>query len=341
MTVKISIIIPVYKVKEYLDKCINSILEQEFNDYEIILIDDGSPDNCGKICDSYADKHPEKIKVIHQENRGLSGARNTGLLHTAGEYILFVDSDDYVSSDMLTKLDAAINKYNSPDMVVFGHISVVEKYQNVVSEPVTPDIVTDISKNKELLHAGVTAWSRIVKRELYEGILFPKRAIYEDLHTIPKLLLLAKSVVYINEQLYYYLKRADSIMGSSNDGRYLERINAINEIVEYYKKNDAYQKYYDELCFLAVMHIADSAVVDIMSISKHSPSIEKIRKFMEEKFPDYNENKYLKKLSADRLRRVKKLHDGKLKSLETDYRIREILKKIIVFFFPSLIRLTK
>ena len=115
---KISVIIPVYNVEKYLSKCIESVLEQDFSDYEIILIDDGSTDTSGKLCDEYAENY-SAIKVIHQQNKGLGGARNTGIEAAEGQYLLFVDSDDYIRDNIMTFLyDTAV--CNDSDIVAFG-----------------------------------------------------------------------------------------------------------------------------------------------------------------------------------------------------------------------------
>lgn len=125
-----SVIVPVYKVEDYLERCIKSILQQTYKDFELILVDDGSPDNCGIMCDEFA-KKDDRIIVIHQENAGLSAARNAGLAIARGKYILFVDSDDWILESTTIKLADIINKKN-PDIIVFGYSNIYENKEEQV-----------------------------------------------------------------------------------------------------------------------------------------------------------------------------------------------------------------
>ena len=118
MYMKFSVVVPVYKVEEYINECVDSILNLSFDDFEVILVDDGSPDNCGKICDEYA-KKDERVRVIHKENGGLVSARQAGIKIARGEYIVNIDSDDYIDKDMLKNSDEIINSY-SPDAIYFS-----------------------------------------------------------------------------------------------------------------------------------------------------------------------------------------------------------------------------
>lgn len=206
--VVISVIVPVYNVEKYLSQCIESILNQTFNNLELILIDDGSTDNSGEICDEYAIKD-NRIRVIHKENGGISSARNTGLNATKGDYIAFVDSDDYIAMDMFEKmLDIAIK--TNADMVKCGfnefNINSVKRTVNFGKQEILENDVNGCS----LLHLYfqnvlyIVAWNAIYKRDLAVKVRFPERLINEDNYSAGLYLYYAKKIVCMNEALYYY-----------------------------------------------------------------------------------------------------------------------------------------
>lgn len=214
----ISIIVPIYKVENYIHKCIDSLVNQTYKNIEIILVDDGSPDNCGKICDKYASKD-ERIKVIHKENGGLSAARNDGMDFCTGEYVTFVDSDDYISYSFCEDLMNAIDE-NDVDIAICN----VKRFtdgEEVKEEKIK--IETKIYNSEETIYNLISvgdyydcAWGKIYSRKVLEGIYFPVGRIYEDSATTYKLYHRANKVAVINAKHYYYLtKRADSIVGST------------------------------------------------------------------------------------------------------------------------------
>ena len=180
----ISIIVPVYKVEKQLNKCIESILNQTFKDYELILVDDGSPDNCGHICDEY-EKKDSRIKVIHKKNGGLSDARNAGLDIALGKYIGFVDSDDIIHPQMYEKLYNCINKSNL-DIVQckFKRFKSIEEININISDSElnfkeynSQDAIIDLIDNNKI---NVNAWNKLYKRELFQNERYPKGKIHED-----------------------------------------------------------------------------------------------------------------------------------------------------------------
>ena len=191
-----SVVIPVYNVKDYLPKCINSVLAQDFEDYEVILIDDGSTDGeSGAICDRYAAAHPERIRAIHKPNGGVGEARNVGIEAAQGEYLIFIDSDDYIAPDMFRVLADAVARFGS-DIIGFG--AALEANGVVVKELVDPlpaDRTFTLADTPELMQTMPSPWSRIWRRSLFldSGVRYPARIWYEDLCTSVKLLALAKS----------------------------------------------------------------------------------------------------------------------------------------------------
>ena len=245
----ISIVVPIYNVKEYLDACIKSIINQTYKNIEIILVDDGSTDGCADLCDEYK-KFDSRIRVIHKENGGLSDARNTGLEVASGVYIVFIDSDDYVNVNMVKELYDAIIKTNSD-------ISIC-KFKRVKSE------IIDIYENKENKSLEIlsgkrvieevyggngeeisfVAWNKMYKKDLFydNEIRYPKGRIYEDTFTTYKLLYYSKAIAIIDKYLYYYRVREGSIINTNiTKGRCIDAIDsdtsAVSDFEQWNEKN--------------------------------------------------------------------------------------------------------
>jgi len=209
---KVSIIIPVYKVEAYIEQCLESVLNQTYKPLEIILVDDGSPDSCGAICDAYA-KKDARIQVIHQRNKGLAGARNAGLRIATGVYIGWVDSDDWVEPDMYEYLVENIQQYDA-DIAVCGHL---EHDRNSVShfkwEEVrvlnTEDALEELLKNNRLQNY---MWDKLWRRELFDGVIFPEGRTFEDIAVLHRMFIKARRVICLPEVKYHYRLRMGSIV---------------------------------------------------------------------------------------------------------------------------------
>lgn len=241
----VSIVVPIYKVEDYLNKSIDSIINQSYKNLEIILVDDGSPDNCGRICDEYAKKN-NKIKVIHKENGGLSDARNYGLKAATGDYICFIDSDDYIDKYYIEKLLHSIIETDSDISVCdFWYIDENEKKwsrkekENRVytSSEAIKDIFT-LEQNTEVM-----VWNKLYKRSLFvdNDIIFPVGKIHEDNFITYKLYDKANKISLINDRLYYYLQRNSSIMGTTFNKKRFDILLAIEEIKEYFKDRSEFE----------------------------------------------------------------------------------------------------
>lgn len=216
--VMISIIVPVYNVRSYLLDCVESLLSQKYKDYEILLIDDGSDDGSGKICDEYILKN-KSITVIHQKNGGLSAARNTGIKIAQGKYLTFIDSDDYVSENYLKVLiDGITNSKSDISSCGFQRFEDNEKVQDEFGTKEKGNLyITDGKKaclDLYTYHSKIpmTAWAKLIKRELFNGIEFPPGKLHEDVVVTPRLLYSASKVAFIDSALYYYRQRTGSIM---------------------------------------------------------------------------------------------------------------------------------
>lgn len=208
---EISIIVPVYKVEKYLDTCVRSILAQTFTDFELILVDDGSPDRCGALCDTYAGKDP-RIVVIHKENGGLSSARNAGIEAAGGNYIGFVDSDDYIAPDMYSFLYENIKKEQA-DLSMCGLFDVyagreprrLAEYYGVMG----PEEAVEMVLKAKI--ASISAVNKLYKKEIFDGIRYVEGRHAEDAFAIVDILLKCKTIVVSSRQKYYYVHRGDSI----------------------------------------------------------------------------------------------------------------------------------
>lgn len=213
---KVSIIVPVYNVERYINRCINSILVQTYTEFELILIDDGSPDNCGEICEAFA-RMDERVCCIHQKNIGLSGARNSGLDKATGNYICFVDSDDAVHEDFLRTLVETIESHNA-DIASCGRVDVYdeslpkgEAIINYTIEFNQHEAMRHLVENKVFYQ---TVWDKIYTRKAIGNIRFPVGKLHEDEFFTWKVLLNSEKIITVDAPLYYYYHRSGSIMES-------------------------------------------------------------------------------------------------------------------------------
>ena len=242
---KLSIIVPVYKIRRYLQRCIESILQQTYTDYELILVDDGSPDGCGSVCDRFA-QECDKVKVIHKKNGGLSSARNAGIAAAKGEYITFVDGDDTIASGTYYYNMRIL--MSNPDIDILEY-PVTKNYESPQSEVLSfkpekvsgNDIFPDWIKRKGYEHSF--SWNKIYRAELFNFVRFPEGEVFEDTFITPTLYESAYNVYYSDCGFYYYYKNEGSITSSHSfkSQFFLYR----NSVSLYEKVNDTY-KMYDE-----------------------------------------------------------------------------------------------
>lgn len=301
---KVSVIVPVYNVEKYVDKCLRSLVNQTMNDYELIIINDGSTDESEKIIEKYISAYPNLIKHIKQENQGLSDARNNGLKLINSDYVMFIDSDDYVCNDMLEKMYNKITKENC-DFVICGN-NVVKENGEIISSTY-PNNYCDLDFITQMLLGNLCAWNKIIKKEIIEDedLLFRSRVWYEDIDFSFKLFMKAKKMCFLEENLYNYLLRDGSIMNSKNLSRNLELLEAFDEIIRYAKKYNTYEKYYNEIEFLAINHIYISCMVRVLCDSNANKKekkilLDKLLKYMEIHFPYKSKNMYIKYLPCNR-----------------------------------------
>lgn len=242
-TYKVSVIVPIYKVEKYIHRCINSIINQTYENLEIILVDDGSPDNCGKIIDDYASKD-SRIITIHQANGGQSKARNEAMKIATGDYYCFVDSDDYLNLNMIEKLVSLLLDNNTDiSMINFCNFSGEEVSAGDLNATDSKEVLMsgyDCIRNMHEVHDEmyVVMWGKIFKKTLFEDITFPEGRICEDLAVLYRIFDKAESVVYSSEILYYYFRNnTNSSTFKINDKFYTDVFLALEEEIEYMKVN--------------------------------------------------------------------------------------------------------
>lgn len=216
MNAKVSVIVPVYNVENYITTCINSICKQKYTNLEIIVVDDGSSDNSGILCDELAQKD-SRIQVLHKQNGGLSDARNCGISLATGEYLCFVDSDDYIDEEMISTLYMLIVRYNA-DISSCAYTMRYPDYDEIINEGAEVVCYSPEEAFKVLLHRnniGVIAWNKMYKKDLFNKINYPVGQHFEDINTTYKLIDKAKRIVYTPKSYYYYVQRSTSINGNN------------------------------------------------------------------------------------------------------------------------------
>lgn len=298
---KVSIIVPVYGVEKYIDKCLNSLVKQSLKEIEVIVVNDGTKDNSQKIVDKYVKKYPDKIKSYIKENGGQGSARNYGLKKASGEYIGYVDSDDFVEKDMYKKLYNKA-KENNYDIVVCGNYNVSEDYQNKNIDAFINNYNTDL---ENIFFGKMAVWNKIYKRDILikNKLEFKEKVWYEDLAFTLKAIMNSNTFAFIDEPLYDYLIREGSTMNNSNVQRNLEILDAFNDILSYIQHNKK-EEYFSKIEFLAIDHIYISAIVRVLKAEADDKvkreTINKLIDYMNKKFPNYKNNKYINTLSKNR-----------------------------------------
>ncbi|WP_042721980.1 glycosyltransferase family 2 protein, partial [Flavobacterium sp. B17] len=234
---KISIIIPVYNVEQYLAKCLDSVVCQTYQNIEIIVVNDGSKDNSAQIITDYARKYPDKIKSYHKENGGLSDARNFGIDRATGHYIGFVDSDDYITPTMYEDMVGLAEKYEAE--MVICNIQKVDQQERIIQKltqaPHMPEKI-DLENNFSVFSdISYFACNKLFRTELFDGKRFKRNVHFEDIQLIPQLLLTCKTLAQTQNFHYQYLERSDSITKTHTE-KGLDIFKAITDVEDFFSK---------------------------------------------------------------------------------------------------------
>ena len=286
--IKISIIIPVYNAEKYLKKCIDSVINQNVESKEIILVNDGSIDNSQEIIDEYVAKYPDMIKAIKQENAGQAVARNVGIENASGEFLAFLDRDDYLEEN---SYQLALNKAECDDLdiVCFDYYEIIngrkEEKQHYFLN--TDDVV------RKYIVSETSPCNRIVKRKIFidNNVRFLENKIYEDLATIPTLAKYTKKIGYIPDRVYDYVIRENSTMRYATYNSKIEDIfYAVEKLYNDFKDTE----YMEELEYIYIEHLLHAASLRFFSYKEGIGNIDKVVSVMKDKFPKWRKNKYYK-----------------------------------------------
>lgn len=241
MDKKLTVAVPVYNVQKYLRRCIDSLIKNKIDDYEILLVDDGSTDESGIICDEYASKY-NYIRVIHQQNKGLAEVRNICIQYAKGEFISFIDSDDFLGENCYSHL-LKIMQETDADIMCYGVIDLYEGYEKIISKVnECEEVIVTLSAKEaveEMLlpkHVDVITCNKIIRKSLYDGILYPSGKLYEDMFTNYKVIAKATKVVSTNYRYYYYYHRNGSIGRMTYNPKIMDLAKATNEVFRFGKE---------------------------------------------------------------------------------------------------------
>ena len=285
---KLSIIVPVYKVEEYLGECVDSLLSQTIDDYEIILVDDGSPDNSGKIADEYAAENPDMIRVLHIDNGGQGRARNFALDIAKGDFVGFVDSDDWVTHDMYEKLyTRAVD--TGADVVVCDFM---ERFADG-RENVLPASIQD-----NWLGSAGSSCNKIFRRSLVGELRFPVGLWYEDFYFSAVMLLRSKHTEFISEPLYIYRRGQESTMHNNNAAKNLDMLT----IMDMLEKEMVPAGYKDDFEFFLVNHVLLDSISRLakQDAPERKEVIGRLRQYVQAKIPSLSDCGSYKKESRKR-----------------------------------------
>lgn len=332
---------PVYNVERYLPACLESIVNQTLPDIEIIAVNDGSPDNSIKILEDYQSRYPDRMKVFTTENHGVSHARNFGLKHATAEFVLFVDSDDYLELDMCEKLyHKAVTDNN--DIVICGRYNVYEReHIGEVTKETTGTFLINhnfrlVDEKYELAHISPFPWDKLFRRSILEGLEFPEKRRFEDLVLVFEACCRADRIGVIEEPLYNYRRTTQGGFLASFSEQTLDIVYAFRLVFDFMKKNGYWDVFYEELEYICTRHFLYRypALFKGSNKGKLAIKIEIIRKtqeFLDKEVPNWRENHYFK-YSSGALKAKRKLYTNKNKMIRLT-RIREITPESVMRVF--------
>lgn len=288
---KVSVIVPIYNVEKYLEKCINSLLSQTLEDIQIILVNDGSKDNSGNIAKEYEKNNKDRIIYVEKENGGLSDARNYGLKYATGDFIAFLDSDDYIEKNAYEEMYNKAIEENAD----YVECDFIWEFPNKIRV----DKQYPYKNKKEMLSfVRVVAWNKLIKRQLItdNNLEFPKGLRYEDVEFTYKLIPFVNKFAYVNKPFIHYVQREGSIANVQNE-RTAEIFTVLDNVIEFYKKNNIYEKYRDELEYNYARYLLCSSLKRMCKIKDKSIREKLLTESWERlnsNFPNWKENVILK-----------------------------------------------
>ncbi|HHV12841.1 MAG TPA: glycosyltransferase [Clostridiales bacterium] len=329
---KISIIMPVYNVERYLAACLDSIVTQTLPDIEIIAVNDGTKDNSLQILEEYQSRYPDRMKVFSTENRGVSHARNYGLERASGEFVLFVDSDDFIEQDMCEKLyNKAVKDGN--DIVICGRYNVYEReHIGEMTKETYPTMLINrnfkLEENKyELAHISPFPWDKLFRRSILDGLQFPEKMRFEDLVLVFEACCKASSIGVVEEPLYNYRRTTQGGFLNSFSEQTLDIVKAFRLVFDFMKKHGYMDIYHDELEYICTRHFLYRYPALFKGTNKGKMEVKQkiiseTQEFLDKEVPGWRSNHYLR-YSSGGLKAKLKLYTNKNKMMRLT-RIREI-----------------
>lgn len=288
---KVSVIVPIYNVEKYLEKCINSLLSQTLEDIQIILVNDGSKDNSGNIAKEYEKNNKDRVIYVEKENGGLSDARNYGLKYATGDFIAFLDSDDYIEKNAYEEMYNKVIEENAD----YVECDFIWEFPNKIRV----DKQYPYKNKKEMLSfVRVVAWNKLIKRHLIidNNLEFPKGLRYEDVEFTYKLIPFINKFAYVDKSFIHYVQREGSIANVQNE-RTAEIFTVLDNVIEFYKKNNIYEKYRDELEYNYARYLLCSSLKRMCKIKDKTIREKLLTESWERlnlNFPNWKENVILK-----------------------------------------------
>lgn len=288
---KVSVIVPIYNVEKYLEKCINSLLSQTLEDIQIILVNDGSKDNSGNIAKEYKKNNKDRVIYVEKENGGLSDARNYGIKYATGDFIAFLDSDDYIEKNAYEEMYNKAIEENAD----YVECDFIWEFPNKIRV----DKQYPYKNKKEMLSfVRVVAWNKLIKRQLItdNNLEFPKGLRYEDVEFTYKLIPLINKFAYVDKPFIHYVQREGSIANVQNE-RTAEIFTVLDNVIEFYKKNNIYEKYRDELEYNYARYLLCSSLKRMCKIKDKTIRKKLLTENWERlnsNFPNWKENVILK-----------------------------------------------
>ena len=288
---KVSVIVPIYNVEKYLEKCINSLLSQTLEDIQIILVNDGSKDNSGNIAREYEKNNKDRVIYVEKENGGLSDARNYGLKYATGDFIAFLDSDDYIEKNAYEEMYNKAIEENAD----YVECDFIWEFPNKIRV----DKQYPYKNKKEMLSfVRVVAWNKLIKRQLItdNNLEFPKGLRYEDIEFTYKLIPFVNKFAYVDKPFIHYVQREGSIANVQNE-RTAEIFTVLDNVIEFYKKNNIYEEYRDELEYNYARYLLCSSLKRMCKIKDKTIREKLLTESWERlnlNFPNWKENVILK-----------------------------------------------
>ena len=288
---KVSVIVPIYNVEKYLEKCINSLLSQTLEDIQIILVNDGSKDNSGNIAKEYEKNNKDRVIYVEKENGGLSDARNYGLKYATGDFIAFLDSDDYIEKNAYEEMYNQAIEENAD----YVECDFIWEFPNKIRV----DKQYPYKNKKEMLSfVRVVAWNKLIKRQLItdNNFEFPKGLRYEDVEFTYKLIPFINKFAYVDKPFIHYVQREGSIANVQNE-RTAEIFTVLDNVIEFYKKNNIYEEYRDELEYNYARYLLCSSLKRMCKIKDKTIREKLLTESWERlnlNFPNWKENVILK-----------------------------------------------